>query len=44
MVCNIRGIYHFYVINLIVIENRTTMIIVWVLQGSVSNKDVFSSL
>ena len=44
MICDIRGYDNVYITILIFIEKHIKMIMVWFLQGSVPNKDVFLSL
>ncbi len=44
MICDTRRKGHFSIIILFVIDKRVNMIVVWLLQGSEPNKDVFLSL
>ncbi len=44
MICDSRRNDHFYIIILFVIDKHNKMIVVWFLQESVPNKDIFWSL
>ncbi len=44
VICDVRGMDHFYIIILIFIEKHLEMTMVWFLRGCVPNKNVFLSL